>query len=120
MGESSGSESGGYGILGLNETACSAYKQSGSANLAVMGGGIMVNSNCSKALKKSGSGNLTAGVINYFEQGGYKITGSGSVPPTPSPVDDRVEDPLELLFAKGELGEFAYPEYQRLQSWLGY
>ena len=93
--ESSGAGGGGYAILALNETACSAFKQSGSANLTLENGGIMVNSDCSKGFKKSGSGDLTATVINYFQDGGYQITGSGSVTPTPSPVAERVDDPLE-------------------------
>ena len=93
--ESSGSGGGGYAILALNKTACYAFKQSGSANLTLENGGIMVNSSCSKGFKKSGSGDLTATAIHYFEQGGYQISGSGSVTPMPSDVSERVDDPLE-------------------------
>jgi Flp pilus assembly protein TadG len=92
--ELSGSGSGNYAILVLNETACPAYKQSGSANLTIEDGGIMVNSNCSNAFKKTGSGDITADVIHYFYEGGYQISGSGDVTPEPSPVTERVEDPL--------------------------
>jgi hypothetical protein len=96
VGESSGSGGGGYGILVLNQTACSAFKQSGSANLTIEDGGIMVNSDCTSALKKTGSGDLTAAVINYFQAGGYQISGSGDVTPMPPlPVAERVEDPLQ-------------------------
>lgn len=83
-----------YAIVVLSETACSAFKQSGSANLTIEDGGIMVNSDCSTALKKTGSGDITAAVINYFGEGGYQINGSGSVSPPPSAVPERVEDPL--------------------------
>ena len=94
--ESSGSGGGSYAILVLNETACSAFKQSGSANLTIADGGLMVNSDCSRGLKKSGSGDLTASVIHYFEDGGYQITGSGTVTPMPPlPVAERVGDPLQ-------------------------
>ena len=90
----SSSGSGDYAILVLNETACPAYKQDGSANLTIENGGIMVNSSCSQAFKKTGSGDLTTAVINYFEDGGYQISGSGSVSPLPSAVAERVDDPL--------------------------
>jgi hypothetical protein len=92
--ESSGSGSGDYAILVLNETECSAFKQSGSANLTIEDGGIMVNSDCSQAFKKTGSGDITADVIHHFHEGGYQISGSGDVTPDPSPVTERVEDPL--------------------------
>jgi Flp pilus assembly protein TadG len=89
-----GSGGGGYAVLALDETECAGYNQTGSANLTVENGGIMVNSNCSEAFRKTGSGDVTASVVDYFAEGGYKITGSGSVTPMPSSVPERVEDPL--------------------------
>jgi hypothetical protein len=121
--ESSGSGGGGYAILALNKTACYAFKQSGSANLSVANGGIMVNSSCSRGLKKSGSGDLTAAAIHYFEQGGYQISGSGSVTPMPSDVSERVDDPLEGWVppgpgnpASGSVGTAANPQLTHLMG----
>jgi hypothetical protein len=57
----------------------------------------MVNSDCASGFRKVGSGNVTADVIHHFEDGGYSISGSGDVSPTPSPVGDRVDDPLAGL-----------------------
>jgi hypothetical protein len=81
----------------LNETACFAFDNTGSGNIDIVGGGIMVNSNCSTAFRHAGSGNITVDVINYYGAGGYTIVGSGNVTPTPQPVASRIEDPLAGL-----------------------
>jgi Flp pilus assembly protein TadG len=115
--------SGDYAIVVLGDYACPGFKQSGSANLTVTGGGIMINSDCSEALKKTGSGDLTATVINYFEEGSHSIGGSGSVTPLPSPVGERVEDPLQDWVppapgapAPGSAGTAANPQLTHLMG----
>jgi len=95
--ESTSSGGGSYAIIALNDTACRTYDHSGSGNVTITGGGIMVNSDCANGFRKVGSGDVTADVVHYFGDGGYSISGSGDVTPTPSPVGDRVDDPLASL-----------------------
>jgi len=115
----SGSED--YAIVVLGDSACPGFKQSGSANLTVANGGIMINSDCNEALKKTGSGDLTATVIHYFDEGDYSIGGSGDVDPTPAPVGERVDDPLQDWVppalgapAPGSAGTAASPQLTHL------
>lgn len=110
-----------YAIIALNETACSAYDHSGSGDVTINGGGIMANSNCSDGFRKVGSGDVTADVIDYYQEGGYSISGSGDVTPTPSLVDDRVDDPLAGLVppapgapAQGSAGTAESPQLTHL------
>ena len=121
--ESTSDGDGTYAIIVLNETACSAYDHSGSGNVTISGGGIMVNSDCASGFRKVGSGNITADVIHHFEDGGYSISGSGDVTPTPSPVGDRVDDPLAGLVpptpgtpAPGSAGTAADPQLTHLMG----
>lgn len=85
-------------FLLLNETACKAFDKSGSSNLTITnGGGIMVNSSCDPSMSRTGSGNVTAEVINYYKPGGYVDSGSGSYDPMPTPANPRVADPFADL-----------------------
>jgi hypothetical protein len=86
-----------YAIVVLNETACRAYDHSGSGDVTINDGGIIVNSDCSNGFRKVGSGDVTADVIHYYQEGGYSISGSGDVTPAPLPAGSRVDDPLAGL-----------------------
>ncbi len=88
---------GSYAIMVLSETDCFAFDNTGSGNISIEGGGIMVNSNCSTAFRHAGSGNIDVSAIHYYYGGGYKIVGSGNVTPTPSPVASPIVDPLAGL-----------------------
>jgi hypothetical protein len=89
---------GSYAVLVLNETACQTFNKTGSGNFSVTGGGgIMVNSNCNPGIRQTGSGSTSAGAIDFYEPGGYTLTGSGSFSPTPSGVPARVADPLSSI-----------------------
>jgi hypothetical protein len=121
--ESTSDGDGSYAIVVLNETACSAYDHSGSGNVTITSGGIMVNSDCSSGFRKVGSGDVTASVIHYYEDGGYSISGSGDVTPTPLPVGSRADDPLAGLVppapgdpAQGSAGTAEDPQLTHLMG----
>ena len=89
-----------YALIVLDLNDCLAFRMGGSASMAIVGGGIMVNSDCqSFAFRKTGSGDLLVdGSIDVA--GGVDCCGSGSV--SPSPNANRpwtVIDPLALLVA---------------------
>ncbi len=79
-----------YGLIALNPTECRSLDVSGSGNLIIQGGGIMVNSNCgAQALRKTGSSSIIADVIDVV--GGYSGPASSCPPPNPSnPPNDTV------------------------------
>jgi hypothetical protein len=83
-----------YALIVLNESACQAYYQEGTADFTINGGGVMVNSDCEpNAFRKTGTGDLTVdGDIHVH--GAYTISGAGSVAPTPEEVYWTVPDPL--------------------------
>lgn len=82
-----------YGLLVLNENACSSYVQGGTGAVVVAGAGAMINSTCDDALVKGGGGLFTA-------DGGVDVTGGVDEPytgiePDPRPyVPCQVDDPL--------------------------
>ena len=92
----------GYAFVALHPTACRALDKSGSSDIIITnGGGIMVNSSCDNtsngALNRTGSGDINAGVINYYYEGTVTDSGSGNLIPPPSPVSSIVADPLVSL-----------------------
>lgn len=86
-----------YALVVLDEDDCRAFRQQGNANLAITGGGIMVNSDCSaNALSKTGSGDIQAdGRIDVH--GGSSVSGSGAVSPAPRSVSWTSGDPLASM-----------------------
>ncbi len=112
-----------YALVVLDEDDCQAFRQQGDASLAIVGGGIMVNSSCqSDAFRKSGSGDITVdGTIDI--NGGISVTGSGTVSPDPRSVPWTVEDPLASIPppplgapAPGSTGTALDPETWRVTS----
>ncbi len=95
--ENTTSSGGAYAIIVLDETDCFAFDNTGSGNISIEGGGIMVNSSCSTALRHGGSGNIDTDVNHYYQEGGYTIVGSGNITPNPWPAVHRAEDPLAAL-----------------------
>jgi hypothetical protein len=100
----------------LDEHACDAFSQEGSASIAITGGGIMVNSDCQpNAFTKTGSGDLIVeGSVDVH--GGYEVSGSGTVSPEPRSVPWTADDPLAGLSppslgapAPGSTGTAAVP-----------
>ena len=92
----------GYTFLVLSETACSAFTKSGSSNLIINGGAVMVNSDCnggpnSRAVVRSGAGDVITAANDHFDQGGFKDSGSGEFLPALSTVPTIVPDPLAGL-----------------------
>ena len=113
----------GIGILVLNEDDCDTYKQSGSGSIIINnGGGIVVNSGCDPSIRKGGHGDIDVAFIDYYEDGGLNMGGSGSWPP-PSPISARVPDPLAALTpptpgapAPGSVGTAADPALTHLSG----
>jgi hypothetical protein len=92
------SGTGSYAVLVLDETTCRSFEKTGSSNFTITnGGGLMVNSNCDPGIRQTGSGNMSAGVIHYYQPGGWSKVGSGSISPTPASVSARISDPLSSL-----------------------
>ncbi|MCH8949865.1 MAG: hypothetical protein IIB87_05765 [Chloroflexi bacterium] len=79
-----------YALITLNLSECRSLDVTGSGNLIIQDGGIMVNSNCSaNALRKTGSSSIIADVIDVV--GGYSGPASSCPPPNPSnPPNDTV------------------------------
>lgn len=89
-----------YALVVLEDDACNAYNQSGSANMTVTGGGIMVNSDCpSQAMSVSGASTSLQVDGSIDVHGGYQCTpGPCSVSPPPEEnVAWTVSDPLATL-----------------------
>jgi len=86
-----------YAVIALDPDDCDAFRQTGTADLTIVGGGVMINSDCaSSALSKTGSGNLFAeGDIDVV--GGSTISGSGVVSPAPRTVPWTTTDPLASI-----------------------
>ncbi len=85
---------GAYALIVLNKTKCLAFDNTGSGNIQISGGGIMVNSGCSNAARHAGSGNIEVSAVHYYQAGGFVVSGSGNVSPPPQPVASQVADPL--------------------------
>jgi hypothetical protein len=85
-------------FLALSPTLCRSFDKSGSSDLDINGpGGIMVNSSCDEAINRTGGGDVEAAAINYYEEGGWVQTGSGSLSPLPTAVSAPLSDPLAFL-----------------------
>ncbi|MQA00244.1 MAG: hypothetical protein GEU80_13120 [Dehalococcoidia bacterium] len=86
---------GNYAILVLDETACQAFYMSGNGEVVIENGGIMVNSSCaSSAVRAQGNSDVITDLFHLFHQGGVQIIGNADLDPMPSPVMQRVADPL--------------------------
>jgi Flp pilus assembly protein TadG len=88
---------GDYAVVVLDDDADHAFSHTGSGNLTITdGGGIMVNSESSTAIFKTGSGdiNVEPAPFHYYAAGDIQIVGSGDVNPWPSPRPSRIDDPL--------------------------
>lgn len=94
-----------YSILALHPNICRSIELTGSASISVQGA-IHANSSCATdAIRKTGSGNVSAGSITMV--GGYTEVGSGSV--TPDPVQGGVvADPLANLDPPDPAGMTVY------------
>ena len=92
-----GNSAGTYAIIVLNPTVCLAFDNTGSGNIRIQDGGIMVNSSCSPSARHAGSGNIEVGMFHYYERGSFTEVGSGNVTPDPQPVANPVADPLAGL-----------------------
>jgi len=86
-----------YALIVLDKSKCAALNNTGSGNIQIQGGGIMVNSSCATGFRHAGNGNIETDVNHYYEEGGWVDQGSGNVTPQPAPRSSRVEDPLEDL-----------------------
>ncbi|MCH8920849.1 MAG: hypothetical protein IIA23_09145 [Chloroflexi bacterium] len=86
-----------YALVVLAEHDCQAFRQQGNASMTIVGGGVMINSDCEPdALSKTGAGDLIVdGSIDVY--GGYEQGGSGTVSPEPNSVSWTVSDPLASL-----------------------
>src|SRR5690606_29923900 len=86
---------GDYAILVLNETACQAFYMHGNGEVVVDSGGVMVNSSCpSNAVRAQGNSDVVTDLFHLFHTGGVQIIGNAEIDPMPSPVMQRVADPL--------------------------
>lgn len=86
---------GGYAMVSLSETACDAFLVWGNPDLTIAGGGIMVNSDCPAwAGDISGNATLSADSVDYFDQGGFIVSGNAVTAPPPNPLSTRAKDPL--------------------------
>ena len=85
-----------YALVVLDPNDCESYRQNGSGNLTITGGGIMINSDCNPdAMDKSGAGSLLVPDGPIHVHGGYEGGGSGTVGTTPQDyVPWTVSDPL--------------------------
>ena len=89
---------GSYAMVALNQTACDAFIVQGNPDVTLVGGGVMVNSDCpTYASGVSGSASLTADVIDHYAPGGFQISGSAWTTPAPTTQNSRISDPLSGL-----------------------
>ena len=86
-----------YALVILDETACSAFDQSSSANLTINGGGMMVNSSCDPSASQSGGSSITASYLDYYYQGSWQLGNNATTSPPPTTVTQRLPDPLASL-----------------------
>ena len=83
-----------YAVIVLAEDTCQAYNQIGAADLTIIGGGVMVNSNCQPdAFSNSGSGDLLVD-RHIHVHGGAETGGSSITSPDPNIVPWTIDDPL--------------------------
>lgn len=86
---------GNYAMVSLSETACDAFLAFGNPDLNIVGGGIMVNSNCPNySTNIYGNADISADTLNYYGQGASRVWGNAVTSPAPSPIGSRVTDPL--------------------------
>ena len=94
---------GDFAFVALNDTACDAFRKSGTSDIEITNGGIMVNSNCSpNAGRAHGNGGIVASRVDYYSPGGFQIQGSANVTPAPQPISSRLTDPLDGLAIPSE------------------
>jgi Putative Flp pilus-assembly TadE/G-like len=86
---------GNYAMVSLSETACDAFLGFGNPTLNIVGGGIMVNSNCPNyATNIYGNADIAAATLDYYYQGAAVVSGNAVTTPAPAPVSSPVTDPL--------------------------
>ena len=83
-----------YVLITLSESECNAINKSGGGNIVITGGAIISNSSCDTAIDHTGGGSITASAVHYYYEGGYNISGGGTVSPLPAPVTTRLPDPF--------------------------
>jgi hypothetical protein len=88
-------------ILLLDPTLSGALTLSGSASVA-LGGALIVDSSSASAITENGGASVKAASIQ--EVGGYSLSGSATISPTPSHLGAAVSDPLAGLPVPPNLG----------------
>ena len=87
-----------YAIVALNPTACDAFHANGNPSITIVGGGVMVNSDCSpNATSANGNVDIIVDQFDYFLDGGVELIGNASITPAPTPVLAPLADPLTGL-----------------------
>jgi Flp pilus assembly protein TadG len=87
----------GTGCIFTLDTSGTDVGMTGSGNLSMPDCGIVINSNSSNALNRTGSSTISA--LSIGISGGWNQTGSGSVTPTPITNVAPVPNPLAFLTA---------------------
>ncbi len=116
---------GGVALLVLSPDAGSAFEKSGTSDVIVNGGSIMVNSTSDTASVRTGGGDVISDGFYYYREGGWDTSGgSGQFFPEPLPVTYPALDPLATLTPPDPYlstspdtgGTAAAPEAKKLSS----